>query len=249
MQNTNSYGDSWNYAAYAGPQWQEENWDGYDQMYYAGQYLLNGDSTVEEYQEEVITPPPEPEWSVAMSRRTKRNVKKTQFIKKEGINWNHKCDNPGECGSQCQNVNGNGILALSESEDVEMEYVKVKAVMDSGAHDIVVPARMIGDNEIRETKRSKSGYKWRDVKGNSVRNIGETNMVGESHDGIPVDFVAQVSDETKKLLMSVRKAAEKGNMVIFGADINAIKKLAKLDKIEENMIVNHKNGSQKHNQR
>ena len=144
-----------------------------------------------------------------MSRRTKRNVKKTQFIKKEGMNGNHKCSNPGECGSQCQNVNGNGILALSESEDVEMEYVKVKAVMDSGAHDIVVPARMIGDNEIRETKRSKSGYKWRDVKGNSVRNIGETNMVGESHDGIPVDFVAQVSDETKKLLMSVRKAAEK----------------------------------------
>ena len=67
-------------------------------------------------------------------------------------------------------------------------------------------------------------------------------MVGESHDGIPVDFVAQVSDETKKLLMSVRKAAEKGNMVIFGADINAIKKLAKLDKVEENMIVNHKTG-------
>ena len=88
----------------------------------------------------------------------------------------------------------------------------------------------------------KSGYKWRDVKGNTVRNIGETDMVGESHDGIPVDFVAQVSDETKKLLMSVRKAAEKGNMVIFGADINAIKKLAKLDKVEENMIVNHKTG-------
>ena len=42
--------------------------------------------------------------------------------------------------------------------------------------------------------------------------------------------------------MSVRKAAENGNMVIFGVNIDAIRKLAKLDKIEENVIVSHKTG-------
>ena len=134
------------------------------------------------------------------------------------------------------------LMALTRDEDVEMEYVKVKAIMDSGAHDVVIPQQMIGGNEVRQTKRSKSGYVWHDVKGNTVRNIGETSVKGKSEDGIPLTFTAQVSDETKKLIMSVRKAAKEGNMVIFGANIDAIKKLAQLDKIEENVIVEHRSG-------
>ena len=134
------------------------------------------------------------------------------------------------------------LMALTRDEDVEMEIVKVKAIMDSGAHDVVIPQQMIGGNEVRQTKRSKSGYVWHDVKGNTVRNIGETDVKGKSEDGIPLKFTAQVSDETKKLIMSVRKAAKEGNMVIFGANMKAIKELAKRDSIEENVIVEHKSG-------
>ena len=53
------------------------------------------------------------------------------------------------------------------------------------------------------------------MKGSSARNIGESDVRGVSADGIPLEFVAQVSDETKRLVMSVRKAAENGNMVLL----------------------------------
>ena len=124
-----------------------------------------------------------------------------------------------------------------------MERIKVNAIMESGAHDIVIPAQMIGANPIRDTKGSKSGYVWHDVKGNTIQNKGESDMQGSSLDGIPLKFVAQVSDEVTKLIMSVRKAVKKGNMVIFGADMNAIKRIAKGDSIEENVIVDHKTGT------
>ena len=120
-------------------------------------------------------------------------------------------------------------MAMVGDKSDEMEIVKVNAIMDSGAYDIVMPQHMVGGNEIRDTKRSKEGYVWHDVKGNSVRNIGESDVTGMSADGIPVAFTAQVRDETKRLVMSVRKAAQSGNMVIFGANIDAIKKLAQLD--------------------
>ena len=44
-------------------------------------HLLNGDSTVEEYQEEIITPPPEPGWSVAMSREREEECEKDPIHK------------------------------------------------------------------------------------------------------------------------------------------------------------------------
>ena len=42
--------------------------------------------------------------------------------------------------------------------------------------------------------------------------------------------------------MSVRKAPRIWNMLIFGANVHAIRELAKRDSIEENMIVEHKAG-------
>ncbi len=41
----------------------------------------------------------------------------------------------------------------------------------------------------------------------------------------------------KKLLISARKAVESGNMIIFGANVSALRQLAKLEKIEDNVIV------------
>ena len=39
------------------------------------------------------------------------------------------------------------------------------------------------------------------------------------------------------MLISVRKAVESGNIIIFGADAKALKRLAKLDEIGDNVIV------------
>jgi len=63
-----------------------------------------------------------------------------------------------------------------------------------------------------------------------------------SADGIPIDFTAQVGDKIKKLLISIRNCTKSGNMVIFGANIKAIRDLAKLDSVEENMLVGVKSG-------
>jgi len=120
--------------------------------------------------------------------------------------------------------------------------VKVDAVMDSGAFDIVVPKAMMGGNEIRETTASKEGHNWYDVKGGKVRNLGEGDIKGVSEDGIPIEFTAQVGEGVKKMLLSVKRACKSGNMIIFGANMKAIRELAKLDAVEDNVIVGTKTG-------
>jgi hypothetical protein len=60
-------------------------------------------------------------------------------------------------------------------------------------------------------------------------------------DGTPIEFTTQVGDKITKMLLAVRRMTESGNMVIFGANLKSIRKLAALDKIEPNLIVG-KNG-------
>jgi len=131
------------------------------------------------------------------------------------------------------------LMALKTAES---ETVKVDAVMDSGAFDIVIPKEMMGGNEIRETRASKAGCNWYDVQGGVVRNLGEGEIKGVSEDGIPIEFTAQVGEGVKKMLLSVKRACKSGNMIIFGADMKAIRDLAKLDKIEDNVIIGTKSG-------
>ncbi len=44
----------------------------------------------------------------------------------------------------------------------------------------------------------------------------------------------------RRMIIAVRRACEAGNMVIFGADMKAIRKLAAKDRVDENIIVNNK---------
>jgi hypothetical protein len=50
-----------------------------------------------------------------------------------------------------------------------------------------------------------------------------------------------VGDKLTNMLIAVRRMVESGNMVIFGANMKTIRKLAACDKIEPNVIVG-KNG-------
>ena len=67
-------------------------------------------------------------------------------------------------------------------------------------------------------------------------------MKAVSEDGIPIEFTAQVGEGIKKMLLSVKRACQNGNMIIFGANLKAIRELAKHDKIENNVIVGTKSG-------
>ena len=66
-------------------------------------------------------------------------------------------------------------------------------------------------------------------------------MEGIAEDGTPMKLVTQVGDKVMNMLISVRRMVESGNMVVFGANQQALRKLAACNKIEKNMIVG-KNG-------
>ena len=118
------------------------------------------------------------------------------------------------------------------------EWVQIDAVVDSGAIDTICPRGMIGGNELRETEISKRGGKYAAADGGAIRNLGESKIQGESiTDGTPIEFTTQVGDRITKMLLAVRRMTESGNMVIFGANLKSIRKLAALDKLEPNLIV------------
>ena len=62
-------------------------------------------------------------------------------------------------------------------------------------------------------------------------------MEGIAEDGTRMKLVTQVGDKIMNMLISVRRMVESGNMVVFGANHQAIRKLAACSKIEKNMIV------------
>ena len=102
---------------------------------------------------------------------------------------------------------------------------------------------MVGGNEVRETEMSKSKECYSARNGTKVEIKGCTTIEGESDEGIRVKFVSQIGGGMKKMLISVRKAIESCNMIIFGANAKAINRLAKLDEIEDNVIVGVKSGT------
>ena len=80
------------------------------------------------------------------------------------------------------------------------------------------------------------------INGVEIRNKGEVDLGGASEKGTPTKFTTQVGEGVERLLVSVRSAAKGGNMVMFGADLRAIKELAEQITIEENFIVDTRTG-------
>ena len=81
-----------------------------------------------------------------------------------------------------------------------------------------------------------------------MKNLGEGDMKGVSEDGVAIEFTAQVGEGVKKMLLSVKRACKSWNMIIFGADMKAIRELAKMDSIEDN-VIGHEIRNQERNQR
>ena len=129
---------------------------------------------------------------------------------------------------------------IGSLDQEEYEQISVDAVMDSGAFDTICPLEMIGGNEVRQTKASKAGMDYYAVNGAEIRNKGEVDLMGTSEGGMPIKFTSQVGEGVKKLLVSVIRAAKGGNMIVFGANLKAIKELAKKTKLEENLIMDTK---------
>ena len=115
--------------------------------------------------------------------------------------------------------------------------------MDSGAVDTMAGPKHVDAEDIRETEASKRKVRYTSADGGTIENMGEVNIEAESMEGMPVDLTTQVGDKIKSMLVSVKRTTGAGNMVIFGADLTAIRRLARESKLDENIIVNKKTGT------
>ena len=101
-------------------------------------------------------------------------------------------------------------------------------------------------NDRRERNKRDKIVQGRDghyaINGAGIRNKGEDDLVGLSEKGTPTKFTTQVGEGVKRLLVSVRNAAKGGNMVIFGANMKAIRELAKQGTVQEKLIMDTKSG-------
>ena len=131
------------------------------------------------------------------------------------------------------------ILAVGNMN--ESEWTEIEAIVDSGAIDTIAPKEMVQGLKIRQNEISKRQGKYAAADGGVIQNLGECDMEGISEDGTKMKLITQVGDKLVNMLISVRRMVESGNMVIFGANQQAIRKLAACDKLEKNTIVG-KNG-------
>ena len=127
----------------------------------------------------------------------------------------------------------------SKTED---EWVKIEAVVDSGAVETMAGPAHVNRENRRETKSSREGVTYKAANGGSIKNIGEGDVKGKSSEGMPVELTTQIGDKMSRMLISVSRAGQVGNAVLFNMDMKTIRELAKLDKIEPNLIVNKKTG-------
>ena len=102
--------------------------------------------------------------------------------------------------------------------------------------------RHIEKGKLRPTTASKGGMNWTAANGGAVKNMGEGEIWGQSQEGLSIAMKTQVGDKISKMLISVSKMGEAGNMIIFNADMSALRTLAQKGKIEENFIYNKKSG-------
>ena len=107
------------------------------------------------------------------------------------------------------------------------DWIEIDAIVGSGAIDTNAPAeekweiRVCRRRSHTEPRGMRNGENW-----------GRWNS-NETHNASGV--------KVTNMLIAVRRMVESGNMVIFGANLQAIRKLAACAKIEKNMIVG-KNG-------
>ena len=131
------------------------------------------------------------------------------------------------------------VLAVGQNE---FEWVKEEAIMDSGAFDSFVGMKHVDCEDIKETEASKNEEKYWTACDGSIKNKGEVSIKAQSEEGIPVNMNVQVGDKISNILIAVKNAVKAGNMVIFGADMNAIRNLSKLNSIDEHFVYDKRSG-------
>ena len=95
-------------------------------------------------------------------------------------------------------------------------WSRVDCVLDSGAADSVCPRSMAPQFAITETDASRAGVYYTAADGGRIANVGETTVPIALENGAQTSATFQVADVSRPL-MSVGKACEMGNRVLFGS--------------------------------
>ena len=110
-------------------------------------------------------------------------------------------------------------LELWSTKDEEVVggpgWVRVRAVIDSGAGASVGPRSLVGKDKLRESPGSRNGQHFTSASGETLKNEGEVVLNSFTEQGQTLCATFQIADITRPLL-SVSKICEKGNFVYFG---------------------------------
>ena len=91
--------------------------------------------------------------------------------------------------------------------------------MDSGAHDNVIPRRMVRgrNNRIRPSEASRAGVHYVSATSHRIRNEGETDLKFASKEGTKLSWTFQVA-EVNKVLAAVSALVDTNHRVVFDKD-------------------------------
>ena len=95
-------------------------------------------------------------------------------------------------------------------------WVRVRAVVDSGAGASVGPRSLAGARNLKPSMGSKAGQTFTSASGDTLRNEGEVVLSTFTETGCGLRATFQIADITRPLL-SVSSICERGNLVSFGA--------------------------------
>ena len=96
----------------------------------------------------------------------------------------------------------------------EPQWVKLEAVVDSGAAESVAPVGMAPWVPKRESEGSKRGQTYLSASGDKLPNLGEKQFDMLTSEGNWAQATFQVAEVTRPLC-SVSKICDKGNRVVF----------------------------------
>jgi hypothetical protein len=128
--------------------------------------------------------------AAAAKEEVEKPVKCKKFIEKYGNCRDPSCKDP-KCGE----------LLAADADMGKPTRMRLKRgiTMDTGAHDNVIPKRMVGRRQIRASKGSRKGMRYVGAGGEKIHNEGEVDFPFESVEGHKASMVFQIAEVNKPL--------------------------------------------------
>ena len=128
----------------------------------------------------------------------------------------------------------------------EYEWVREEAVMDSGTVETICGPDHVDSEDIKETPLSKAKRGYWAANGTKIVNIGQAEPQMRTDRGEGMNMKPQVRTNVKGILVSISRAADAGNMTVFGADVKSLREAAdqieRSGKVSPNFVCTKKTG-------